>query len=263
MVLKKRAFLTMLAVLIILLGTFFLLKTGKKEVIKEKEMPVIAKVKVAIVIDDLGYSLKNLELLNSIKKPLTLSVLPNLPNSKAAAVETAKNGYEIIMHLPLEPKNKTATLEAGTLLVDMPKEALTEKLNTGIASLSRIKGVSNHMGSKATEDRDFMMIIFKELKRKKLYFFDSVTTDKSVCKELAKEMHMQFAERNIYLDNIGESNYIKGQLRRLVSEAKKNGSAIAIGHDRRMTIKTLAEEMPKLENEGVEFVFLSKLLKRY
>ena len=43
--------------------------------------------------------------------------------------------------------------------------------------------------------------------------------------------------------------------------ARSTGSAVAIGHDRTVTIDVLLEIVPEMEGKGIEFVFLSELIE--
>jgi polysaccharide deacetylase 2 family uncharacterized protein YibQ len=106
-----------------------------------------------------------------------------------------------------------------------------------------------------------MEIIFKELKRRRLYFLDSFVTEKSLCAALAHKTGLKFVRRDVFLDNEDSPGYIRQQLYRLKARARANGSAVGIGHDRKATLGVLKEELPALEKEGYKFVFVSELLK--
>jgi polysaccharide deacetylase 2 family uncharacterized protein YibQ len=217
---------------------------------------------IAIVIDDMGYTMKNIPLIYGIDKPLTLSVLPHTPYARDVAVEGVRHGYEVMTHLPLEPHGDNEPVEPATIYTDMPEDVVRKKLDEALLNIPGSQGVSNHMGSKATENERLMRIIFDELKKRKLYFLDSLVTSQSTCKHLACQCGVAFAMRDVYLDNKSETDYIKGQLDSLVREAKKKGFSIGICHDRTLTIQVLSQEMPRIEREGVEFVFVSDLARK-
>ena len=259
MIQKKSIFIiaVLLALAVIASGAI-LSSLNRKPQSTEKE----PSVKIAIVIDDLGYNTNNLELICDIKIPLTISILPNLLYSRQIALDVDRCGHEVILHLPLEPYKKDAPLEANTICLDMPEDVVREKLDISIKSIPTAKGISNHMGSRVTENEEMISLIFRELERRKLYFLDSLVTDKSVCKRIANRTKTGFAKRDIYLDNKNEDAYIRNQLQFLVEKAKREGSSIGIGHDGDLTIKILSEEMPRLKDEGVEFVFVSELIEK-
>ena len=115
---------------------------------------------VAFVIDDWGYSLNNVEALLEIDRPVTLAVLPHLRYSKEISKLVRKNGknYDVILHLPLESKSGKAS-EQDTIRRNMKKERILSILKDDIEGVPGAIGVSNHQGSKATENREIMKII--------------------------------------------------------------------------------------------------------
>ncbi|MDP1853847.1 MAG: divergent polysaccharide deacetylase family protein [Candidatus Omnitrophota bacterium] len=226
----------------------------------EKTKVPVRLARIAIVLDDWGYNLNNLSILKEISYPLTVAVLPNLTYSNEVSVEAHRLNKEIILHLPMEPQaSEKVRLEQDTVMSGMSKDKIIAILNKGLINLSYASGVSNHMGSKLTQDEAAIRIIFEEIKKKKLFFLDSMTS-KSVCKTIAKTIGVNFAWRSVFIDNILDEAYIEQQIRLLVRKAKLSGSAIGIGHDRRPTLAALKRLMPEIEKaEGVKFVFVSEL----
>jgi polysaccharide deacetylase 2 family uncharacterized protein YibQ len=212
---RDKIIIGVLLIIIILQGVFIIISRPKKI----PKVPLVLKGKIAIVIDDWGYNLNNLVLLDQIKYPLTVSVLPNLNYSQAVAEQSHRRGFQIILHLPLEPHEKLR-LEKNTVMTSMDEVTIRNILKQDLASLAYPCGVSNHMGSKATEDPRTMGIIFRELKRRNLYFLDSLVSSESVCFDLAQKMHLGFAKRDVFLDNIEEPEYIRGQIYKLKTRAR-------------------------------------------
>ena len=216
---------------------------------------------VAIVIDDFGYNMNNLDRLFAIKRAVTFSVLPNLPYSKRIAGLASSKGYEVILHLPLESIDLAAPAEADTIKTGMGEKEILALLEKDIASVSGLSGVSNHQGSKATEDKRLMSIVLSDLKKRSLYFFDSLVTDKSVCRDAAAQWRVPYAKRDIFLDNENSPEYVEKQMLSLRRMAFKYGSVIAVCHDRKNTITVLNKMMPELAEEGIRFVYLSEMVK--
>jgi len=243
---------------IFLFFIFLLVIFTKPAKFKEKISQPPVKGKIAIVIDDWGYHLNNLTLVKQIKYPLTCAVLPNLKRSSFVARNLHDLSFEIILHLPMEPKTKTP-LEKDTILAGMDAARIKEILDKDLASVIFAKGISNHMGSKVTEDRSTLGFVMAEAKKKKLYFLDSFVTSKSVAEDIAATAKVKFARRDIFLDNQNDPDYIRGQVIRLKNLARKQGEAIGIGHDRKNTLKVLMEMLPRLEKEGYKLVFVSEI----
>jgi hypothetical protein len=225
-------------------------------------VPVAVKGRIAIVLDDWGYNLNNLALFSQIKYPLTVSVLPSLSYSKTVATQLHQKGCQIILHLPMEPEARQKfRLEKNTILASMDEAAIRNIIALDLANVPYVEGVSNHMGSKATGDNGTMTLVFRELKKRHLYFLDSFAAPESVCLDLAHKMHLAFARRDVFLDNRDDPEYIKGQIYKLKTRARVYGQAIGIGHDRRTTLEVLREMMPGLAKEGYKFVFVSEVVR--
>ncbi len=218
----------------------------------------VLKGKIAIVLDDWGYNLNNIPIAKSIRQPFTAAILPNLPYSQEVARFLHQSNKEIILHLPMEP-NEKYRLENNTLLTAMPGSKILEILNNDLDSVLFARGVSNHMGSKATSDGPTMETILKELKKRKLYFLDSYVTGNSVVIEKARLAGLPAVKRNIFLDNNSDPEYIRGQLYKLKMRARMYGNAVGIGHDRKNTLAVLKEMLPAMEKEGYKFVFVSEI----
>jgi len=218
--------------------------------------------RVSIVIDDLGEDYKSFKKLLAMNTPFTYSILPFQPYSTRIAHEAYEKNREVILHLPLEPWGSvTHTITYGFLLTSMKKDQLLAQLERDINAVPHIVGISNHMGSKFTEDRDKMEIVLKKVKEEGLYFLDSRTTKKTVGYTLAKELGVKTAKRDLFLDNSREPLSIEKQLIALPLLAEKNGGcAIAIGHPYSSTIDTLKKTIPFLKEQGVTIVPLSQLV---
>lgn len=250
----KRNIVIILVIVILLAGTVIFITRTKKI-----RRPALApKGKIAIVLDDWGNNMVDFRLVEEIRYPLTLAILPNIRYSHVAARELHARGFEIILHLPMEPQERYG-LEKNTIMVSSNNAQVLDILAQDLASVVYAKGVSNHMGSRATSDLKTMEIVFKELKRRHLYFLDSFVTPQSICYKLAHKLKLRLFRRDVFLDNKQEREYIKKQLYRLKNKARLNGFAIGIGHDHKITLEVLKEVMPKIAKEGYKFVFLSEL----
>ncbi|MDD5108705.1 MAG: divergent polysaccharide deacetylase family protein [Candidatus Omnitrophica bacterium] len=255
----KNKLVISISVILILLLFIALILTPAYKKIPIKKIPAV-KGKIAIVIDDWGYHLDNMAIVKEIKVPLTCAILPNLKNSKEVARKLNNLGFEIILHLPMEPKEKYR-LEVNTITLNMGTKQVSNIMDTGLDSIIFAKGISNHMGSAITEDRRISGIVMLETKKRNLYFLDSFVTARSVCRQIAVKIKERFAKRDVFLDNQDDPAYIRGQLLKLKNLCRKQTSVIAIGHDRKNTLMVLKEMLPKMKEEGYKFVFVSEIAK--
>jgi hypothetical protein len=227
-----------------------------------KPAPSIVLGKIVLVLDDWGYNLKNRDFITNNDYRVTLSILPFKSYSTQVADLAYQNNKDIIIHMPLEPKNKeNYGLENKTILTTMDKKTVIDLLDQAFGSVPYAKGISNHMGSKATEDARLMKIVLGYLKEKKLFFLDSLVTNKSVGQSLSKSLRLGFATRDVFIDNESDEKYIREQMVRLAQRAKQKGVAVGIGHDRPTTIAVLNKIIPELEAHGYKFVNLSEVIK--
>ena len=104
-----------------------------------------------------------------------------------------------------------------------------------------------------------MAIVLSELKKRNLFYIDSRTSRETVAFELAKEMGVPVASRNVFLDNDLSPTAITFQMQRLLGMARHSGAAIGIGHPNLATLKLLKNYLPKLKTE-VEVVPVSELV---
>jgi polysaccharide deacetylase 2 family uncharacterized protein YibQ len=168
-----------------------------------------------------------------------------------------------MLHLPMEAMNNNDFYPSDYVIKTTMKAALVEKiLNDDLEQLPSIAGVNNHMGSKATADRPLMKLVFRRLKNKGLFFVDSMTARNSVCSKLADEMGLAFGKRDVFLDNINTREAIIKQIMSLAQRTRHKGYAVAIGHDRHLTMQVLEEQIPWLESQGFQIVSIKDLLKK-
>ena len=218
--------------------------------------------KIAIVIDDLGGENKISQELVRCHPPLTFSILPFAPYSRALAEEAHRMRKEIILHLPMEPRGYPEIKPGeGVLLGEMNESKLLHQLSKDIEAVPYIKGVSNHMGSRLMEDPEKMRIVFAELKRRGLFFLDSRTTPQTIGFQVAQSMGLKALERSIFIDNSLTEEDIKRQLEQLIQISLSKGKAIGIGHPHPSTLKFLKEMIPKMKEKGIELVPLSAVME--
>jgi polysaccharide deacetylase 2 family uncharacterized protein YibQ len=220
------------------------------------------KARVAIIIDDLGGGGSVTHDLLEVNRPLTFSILPHLPRSRRIANEAFEGGQEVMLHLPMEPYGYPKTNPGpGAIFMEMAPHEIITKLLDDLKTISHVKGVNNHMGSRMTEDENMMEIILREIQTEGLFFIDSRTTQKSVAYRVARRLGMRAAYRQVFLDNVNELGYIKAQLRLLAKAALDQGQAIGIGHPRRNTVRAIREAIASFESQGIKLVHASALVE--
>ncbi len=216
--------------------------------------------KVAIVIDDWGYARAASQEMLDLPVQLTMAVIPFLPESVQMATEGAQRGWEVILHLPMQPMGSGWRLEKGTVTMDMTDQEIQRLVAEELAAVPGVVGANNHMGSLATEDRRVMRAVLSVVKEKGLFFLDSRTAVNSVIPEVAREEGIPFGENFLFLDNVNRVEQIDERLKQLMKIALRNGDAIGIGHVRPDTARAIEAMLPEFKANGVELVKLSDLV---
>jgi len=219
-----------------------------------------APFQVALVIDDLGYSLEMARKFVDLPIKLNAAVIPKLPWSERVALLAHERGKEVLIHLPMEALNGQENLREQFLLRrGASQEEVRKLLETAIAAVPHAKGISNHKGSRATSDEKLMEAFLEYVSGKELYFLDSLTAPSSVAYQVAKRVGVKAFRRDIFLDTYSSSEYVTHQLYRAVRLAKNQGYAIAIGHAREATYQALERFVKNFSDPEVEFLFLSEI----
>ena len=216
---------------------------------------------MALVIDDLGTAVEELRPLLGLGVPVTYSVLPYQEQTPEVVAELRKRGAEMLLHMPMEPKNGENP-GPGALLGGMSDAEIEDKTVAALRAVPGAVGVNNHMGSKLSEEEGPMKAVLHILAGRGLFFLDSRTSAQTVGYKIARELGIPAAERQVFLDGDPTPRAIEAQFQRLLDLARTHGSAIAIGHPHPETLAALEREVPKAKAEGYEFVPVSYLLTR-
>jgi len=228
---------------------------------KEKEPPPPPAARLALIIDDGGYSVDKLKGLMGLGRPMTFAILPNVPHSRDAALLAHREGAQIMLHLPMEPQeSERYSLEKDTVLTGMDKTEIQAILHRGLTQIPHVRGVNNHMGSRATEDLRLMKAVMEVLKKEGLYYVDSHTSIHSMGPQAARQAGVAFASNDRFIDPEKDLEAIKKAIRLAVKKARQEGKAVAIGHPHPLTARAIREMIAEIEGAGVKMVFVSEVV---
>jgi polysaccharide deacetylase 2 family uncharacterized protein YibQ len=224
-----------------------------------KPLPSAAP-RLAFIIDDLGYDKQTDDAALSLPRPLTVSVLPNLPLSREIATEAHSRGYQVILHLPMQPESNTVHHEDEQLLPGMRSSQVRPTVEKMLSTVPFAVGVNNHEGSRATSDPQLMGELMPALREKNLFFIDSRTSAQTVAYQIAQQDGVRSSYRKVFLDDTPTIEAVIAQIQLAERDAHRDGWAIAIGHPHPATIAALREELPLMQAQGIRLVFASDLV---
>ncbi len=235
-----------------------------EEVVLVKNRQLRRKIgTIALIVDDFGGDIQLARRFCELDSQLSFSVLPYLRYSRQVAELAFRSGHEVILHLPMEPQDASENDPGkGAILVRQSTAQIRTLIRRALADVPHAKGVNNHMGSRATENRRVMETVLKEIKRRDLFFVDSMTSSRSVGYSTAKKVKVQCGRRDVFIDyEDAQKSSIEARLLELSRLAAEQQEAIGIGHIRENTLKVLEEMLPKLQKRGFKLVLASKIVK--
>lgn len=213
---------------------------------------------IAIIIDDMGHDPVQGERLIKLDQPITLAFLPYRRYTRTLAEDAHARGKEIMLHAPMANTHNYA-LGPGGLEPDMDELTTTSTLRRALQSIPYVQGVNNHMGSLLTQKRNNMDWIMSELVQYPLYFVDSRTIATTVAADSAAAHRVPNMTRDVFLDHRQTEEFVDRQFKLLIETAKRNGTAIGIGHPHQVTVDYLEKHLPLLDAQGIAIATVSGL----
>ncbi|KAF1069022.1 MAG: hypothetical protein GAK45_01198 [Pseudomonas citronellolis] len=215
--------------------------------------PAVANLRqpvfMSVVIDDLGQNLSRDRHVFDLPKGVALAILPDTPHAAELAREAHQRGRPILLHMPMDPAGGPFAWTPG-----LPADELSRRLQAALDTVPYVQGVNNHEGSRMTADRAAMTLLVATLRERHLYLLDSRTSAATVAADEAQKAGLASLSRDVFLDNDATPDAVLAQLRSGIALARKQGSAVLIGHPHPATLSTLAAELPKLRSQGIELV---------
>lgn len=218
--------------------------------------------RVAVIVDDLGARRDVFDPLRDIRRPLTVAILPGLPLSGWTAREAAQAGMEVILDLPMEPyRFPEVDPGPGALLMAMGPQELQAQVGAHLASVPGAVGVTNHMGSRMTEDRARMRTVLEVLAGRRLFLVDGLASNLSVAYDEAKALGLRAGRRQIVVDHAAGEAGDRARWDEVAWWAERRGEVIVIAHGHPLTARLLREYVPRWEARGIRLVPVSQLAK--
>ncbi len=220
---------------------------------------LLKKKKLAIVIDDMGYNIGLTHKFENLGLPLAFSFLPYAPYTHELSLEASKKGFVVMIHMPSQPKDYPINNPGNdAIFLWTSKDETFKHLQEAYKIIPTALGLNNHMGSAILRDPTHLDYIMEFLKEHNLFFVDSATVRDSLgCLE-AEKFNVPCAKREVFLDDVKQVGYIKGQIRRALNLLKKQDSVLAIGHCNEKTFEALYEMRSVLKKYTVPVIFVLK-----
>jgi polysaccharide deacetylase 2 family uncharacterized protein YibQ len=210
---------------------------------------------IAICIDDLGEDIAGTDKAMALPQAVALSFLPYAETTPFLAVEATRKGHEILAHVPMEAVGAT---DPGPMALKVGSSDIAARLAWNIARVPGLVGINNHEGSKFSANAASLAPVAQVLAARHLFFFDSRTGPDTRIVDISHRFGVASAGRDIFLDDTLSEAAIRKQLAALVTVARTQGAAIAIGHPHDLTLKILAAWLA--QDQGVTLIPLSQAI---
>ncbi|MDE7226864.1 MAG: divergent polysaccharide deacetylase family protein [Treponemataceae bacterium] len=219
---------------------------------------------LVLVFDDAGRLAENVRRYTALPFPLTIAVLPRLPQSRACADVARSAGKEVILHQPMQAMNPRLDPGEGAIRAAMSGAEIAAVIQENLAELGPgIVGMNNHEGSLITADIVRIGMVLDVCRERGIYFLDSRTTAETKAPQAALERDMPIFEKaGPYIDNEIDRDKMLARLYETFAYANEHGRAVVIGHvDKSVDIlpALLAELYPHLAAQGYRFATPSML----
>ncbi|GIP27628.1 hypothetical protein J23TS9_27580 [Paenibacillus sp. J23TS9] len=238
--------------------------SGEEQNSPSQQSPAKKEKRIAVIIDDFGNGQGGTEEMLSMPIKLTVAIMPFLPTTRSDAELAHKKGYDVIVHMPMEPKQGNPKwLGPGAITANMSDDEVRRKVEDAIDNVPYAIGMNNHMGSKITGDERIMSIVLKVCRERGLFFVDSKTNYHSIVGKLAVNMGMPPVANHIFLDDFHTASHISKQMRAVEDFAKEHDNCVTIGHvgtQGKKTAEVLRSSAASMQGR-VTFVGISDLVR--
>ncbi|MGD2113291.1 MAG: divergent polysaccharide deacetylase family protein [Gammaproteobacteria bacterium] len=218
---------------------------------------------IALIIDDLGNQRAHGGRTVSLPGPVACAFLPRAPFTPELARRAHAGGKEVMLHLPMQALVAEARkAEPGELTLDMTFSQFRSTITQDLAAIPHVSGLNNHQGSLLTRHPGNMAWLMQAISENgKLFFVDSRTTSATVARRLAQEYGIPNSQRNVFLDNVAEPGAVRAKFRELVRIARRDGTALGIGHPHPATLEVLVDVLNNLGDHGVQLLPVAGLIE--
>lgn len=218
--------------------------------------------KIAIVIQGIGLdAAQDRAAIETLPPEVVLAISPYSQAPQEVADRAREAGHEVLLMLPMEPLEYPAN-DPGplTLLVDMPRDELVDRLHRILGRFQGYVGVVNHMGSRFTAERSALEPIMDDMMRRGLLLLDARSTADSVMPEMGRTAGLPTLLNDRYIDNEISATAIDGHLDRLLRISRERGAAVGIGRLYPVTLDRIAAFARKLEESPAALAPVSALV---
>lgn len=206
-------------------------------------------VYLSLIIDDLGNDPERDRRVLALPGPVALAILPDAPHAADLARDAHRAMRDVMLHMPMAPAGGAFAWQPGE-----KSQVWLERLEAALQAVPHVTGLNNHTGSVMTANEAAMALLMPELQRRHLFFVDSRTTPATVAAATAQRIGLASLSRDLFLDHDSRPEAVADAFRRGLEIAQRQGSVVLIGHPHPSTLAVLERELPKLAEQGIDWI---------
>ena len=211
---------------------------------------------IAIILDYNGSNPQDLALLKYLDYPLTVAIPAFSDGSKQLSENLRKANYEVLINLPLEPRE---TIPPGVkpIKADLSYDEIEKRFQWHHERLRHVVGFKMMFETDLIADLNIMSFLMATAERKGLLYVNSPHAGADVSPAAAEAMGTPYAGTDIAInpDNMTED------LRTLYRKAERYGYASAVAPLNEKTLKNLIKYLPNMIKSDATLIPISTVVK--
>jgi len=217
--------------------------------------------RIALIIRGLGVKADLTEqAIAGMPQQVAMAFVPYGDDLKSGTQRARQDRHDILLQIPLEPKGyPDKNPGPHTLLTSLSIDENLEHLDWLLDRFDGITGVTNYLGGKFAESPGAFAPLMMELKARDLLYVDDSKAANTTTRQIARQVSLAYSVADIVIDAKRQPDAIQQKLSELETQARQNGSAIAIGHAHAATLEALQGWMRSLNDKGLALVPITEL----
>lgn len=220
--------------------------------------------RIALVMADIGLSRSlTLTALDRLPGPVTLAFPAQTPGLEGWIAEARRRGHEVLLDLPMEPKDYPAQDPGpNTLLKRLSGKDNIGRLHRSLGRATGYAGVTSLSGSAFTADAIALAPVLKELAARGLMLIDARAAQDSRAASGATAVGLPRAVSDGMIDRPPSAEAIDAELAALEAAALSGRTAVGFLGPYPVTLERLARWLPTLAGKGITLAPVSAVVNR-
>jgi polysaccharide deacetylase 2 family uncharacterized protein YibQ len=214
--------------------------------------------RLSLVMGGVGREPALLDAMLALDPDVTYAVMANSPYATEVSDRLAKNGREVIAHLPLEPSPPNYVDGPEFLTTAMPPGQARQRASKLLAKIPGAVGADAYLGSRFVTSKSHVSALMGALREAGIFYLDRRITTESVTDKAAKSLGVRTVLRTHYLD--GEDGGLAAALRAIEVSLVLQGHAVVVASPSPEVLAELGPWLRGLRARRIHLLRLSEVV---